>query len=1472
MGLSDRNMKFFFIILFGVFLFISSIQNTYAVGAYPYPQEVKQPDGSSLTIKIHGDEWYNWITTTDGYRILKTENGFFEYASLLKSGEVVNSGIRASNPDKRETSETNFLNSISQNIGVSRDAFNKKRDEKYGSFLKSSTMSTFYPSSGENNLLLILANFSDTDTTYSSNKFDDFMNQADYDGTGSFRDYYQEVSKGALTINTTVSEWVEVPGNHDYYGSEEKWGEFALQAVQQAAASGIDFSQFDNDGDGVVEGIAIIHQGAGQEVTSDETDIWSHSYSFSSWGVSESERTFNGVVVDQYTIQPEWRSTSGDINTIGVICHEFGHNLGLLDFYDTNEETDGQYPGTGVWDIMASGTYNGSPSGSTPAHHNPFSKAELGWVDVTVIDEPAGITLNPVYNSGEVLRINSPVANEYILLENRQKTGFDAYLPGGGMLVYHVDGNLIEERRQSNTINVDSHQAFYPIAANGTIGNASCPFPGSANVTALTDDTSPAMETWDGQGFNRSMTAIGKTDDVITFDFMSIQDGSPIDFDAIAADDQNIDLSWTPATENYPVLVAWSSDGTFGAPVDGQTYSVGETISGGGTVLYYGDSQTAETHTNLNSLTNYHYSIWSNKGDIYSANLKDSAQTKPAAVSSFPWTDGFESELINWSQEFRSGDTQWGTGPVKVNNIEVAPYEGTLYASFFQEGYTSPATRLISPPLNLESTESYQLKFRHIQSEWEGDQDEMRVLVRTQSSGVWEEIAYYGAHTPEWAERIIDIPYSESLEIAFEGTSNYGYGIGIDEVTVYNTSPCQVKPDISVSNISSSDSTKTTINLTWDRGNGDALLVLARKDSAIYEIPDDGISYTANSNFGSGEKLGNNTYVIYNGTGNDISLSGLEHTSDYYFAFYEYYSSDHCYQTDAVTELFETEPNIYDITVSVTDPENAAIENAMVVYNDKDTLYTDGSGQTLFQAIHNELYQHIDVFKNEYTAKSYRFITDASKTLSIALKPFDPIAPSNLSYTKDYQTIDLKWDPVINDNFDHYHSFHTSIDGWQFIDNDQSETYGIGGVTFQNEGNPMAFMVFDAFSEEVLQTGYDMAPWSGDKVLAAFAAAEPLTPNNDWIISPEFTVKEGDFFSFMGKTLYEGSGEGAWGKEIINIKVKPSGQTTWTTLLQEEPVPTSWSRFESDLSSYVGQKIQVAIQSVGNDTFVLLLDDLRVGPELGALSMEPTFPAPNTTFSKAERHKENISKPRKNPRKTQSTASSAPSMYVGNVEYAIYKDGSEISRTFGFGNALYTDIVSDCSLYDYTVSAIYGDVNMESATATTIQIQPCYSVTFIIKDEFGNPIQNASITFNNETMITDANGETRFSGVSSGAGQSYTITMTDYDQYEDVVDVNSDTSVQIAMTVSNTAISEEWKEQLKFNPNPVNTNGTITGLPHGTFEIELYDITGKMIERRTIFGGQDIIWPFSVHKPGLYMMLIKNEDGQAHRLKIIKKH
>jgi len=595
---------------------------SWSIGAYPYPITVTQTDGSQITIKLHGDEWYNWTTSTDGYRLIKNSKGIYEYAQL-KSGSLVASGVKASNAGARSSSETGFVQTLSKILSTS-DLHNAniKRSVAQQAIQKAIASRINKAQTGTFKLLVVLANFSDTQTSYTTEDFDALLNT----NVGSFHDYYLENSNGTLNVVSTVTAWVTLPKSHDYYGPEDKWGEFAYEAIKAAFTAGVDMSQFDNDGDGVIDGIAIYHQGNGQEATDDKTDIWSHAWTLTSAGYSQSARTFGSVVADGYFTQPELLEGGLDLTTIGVICHEFGHILGALDFYDTDYKVNGQYDGTGDWDLMASGAYNGSPSGSSPAHHNPYTKIAYGWITPQVLSTVQSVKLSPVLTSQQVYRVNTTTANEYFLLENRVQKGFDSNLPGAGMLIYHVDGDYITQHADSNNVNAYAHQGLYikKAYAAGDLDTEGTPFPGSSSNTAFTDVTTPSSLSWSGDITNQSITNIAYINDTITFDFMALQDGVPTSFTGTLENDSAVQLNWVKAKENYPVLIAFSTNNTFGTPVDGHIYAPGDDIDGGGKVVYYGGDVQSFLHQNDTPERVFYYRIWSNKQVNYTSYLSTS--------------------------------------------------------------------------------------------------------------------------------------------------------------------------------------------------------------------------------------------------------------------------------------------------------------------------------------------------------------------------------------------------------------------------------------------------------------------------------------------------------------------------------------------------------------------------------------------------------------------------------------------------------------------------------------------------------------------------------------------------------------------------------------------------------------------------------------------------------------------------------
>lgn len=206
--------------------------------------------------------------------------------------------------------------------------------------------------------------------------FEPLLNQIGYTGnnTGSVRDYFKEVSYNKIDLTLTLFGIYTAPNSSAYYAGNsgtDKVPELARWLVTQVAKE-TDLSKFDANGDGLVDGFHFIFAGRGQADGGDKTTIWPHKSSITPFYQ-------NGVRVEVYSCSNELRSATA-ISTIGVICHEMTHGLGPLDFYDTNYATGGQFTGTGNWDLMAMGCYNGSPSGNRPSHPNMFIKAQLGWV------------------------------------------------------------------------------------------------------------------------------------------------------------------------------------------------------------------------------------------------------------------------------------------------------------------------------------------------------------------------------------------------------------------------------------------------------------------------------------------------------------------------------------------------------------------------------------------------------------------------------------------------------------------------------------------------------------------------------------------------------------------------------------------------------------------------------------------------------------------------------------------------------------------------------------------------------------------------------------------------------------------------------------------------------------------------------------------------------------------------------------
>lgn len=297
--------------------------------------------------------------------------------------------------------------------------------------------------------LIILVQF--TDSKFKSGHdlalYKRIANDANYSGNnfrGSIKDYFKAQSHGQFELDFDVAGICQLQHPYAYYGKNNsqkedvKPGEMVAEACLWAHEHGINFSKYDWDGDGEVDQVFVLYAGHGEASYDKDPDtIWPHMHylSASDYGKALS---LDGVTVDTYACSSELNG-DGNLDGIGTFCHEFSHCMGFPDLYDTSYAG---WFGMGDFDLMCSGSYNGD--GICPAGYSAYEKAECGWLtlkDMTDIEQETSIAgVQPMSADGDAYIIkNKGHKDEYYILENRQKTGWDSYLPASGLMITHVD-------------------------------------------------------------------------------------------------------------------------------------------------------------------------------------------------------------------------------------------------------------------------------------------------------------------------------------------------------------------------------------------------------------------------------------------------------------------------------------------------------------------------------------------------------------------------------------------------------------------------------------------------------------------------------------------------------------------------------------------------------------------------------------------------------------------------------------------------------------------------------------------------------------------------------------------------------------------------------------------------------------------------------------------------------------------------
>ena len=391
---------------------------------------------------------------------------------------------------------------------------------------------------GKKRGLILLVNFKDVSfkQTHTLEVFKRQVNEENYQNgaaIGSVHDYFMAQSNGRFDLTFDVKGVYNLSHNRAYYGgnvkidgqdTDQRPGEMIAEACK-LAANDVNYKDYDWDGDGEVDQVYIIYPGKGEADGGESETIWPHEWNL--WSSDYGRKlTLGGSVINTYACGPELNGKA-ELCGIGTICHEFSHCLGLPDFYDT---TSMGVADMGTWSVMSVGCFGGN--GHRPSGFTAYEKWMCGWQDPTPLLNDTTITrMKPMDSYGETFIIrNEGYSNEFYLLENRQQKGWDADLPGSGLMITHVDYD--EDIWKHNTINTDKlHPRCTLITADGKKpsnghksigGNTHNLYPFN-KVDELTETSTPAAKLYhsnaDGSLFMRKdiVGITQESDSTITF-------------------------------------------------------------------------------------------------------------------------------------------------------------------------------------------------------------------------------------------------------------------------------------------------------------------------------------------------------------------------------------------------------------------------------------------------------------------------------------------------------------------------------------------------------------------------------------------------------------------------------------------------------------------------------------------------------------------------------------------------------------------------------------------------------------------------------------------------------------------------------------------------------------------------------------------------------------------------------------------
>lgn len=780
-----------------IFLIISLLlvcltNNLFAVVAYPYPINYNQSDNTQLTVSLRGDERVNWGKTIDDYTIMRAKNGDWVYAIPNDNGGMQPSTMIAHNPNQRTAEENAFLINLDKELFYSQEQisylkqlwvinndFQERTKTAIGSDTTQSVMETY-------KLVVVLMSYSNYAFTTNKQEIENLFNQVGFSSNGhqgSVHDFFTACSFGKLNVEATVVGPYTTANELAYYGENYSGGgdmrarELIMEAVDSADYE-VDFSQYTNGSGNYVSCVYVIYAGFAESSGGGANTIWPHRSSVYPPIMKD------GVNIYDYACSSEKNGTeySPQPLVIGTICHEFSHVLGLPDFYDTNYEEDGSFSHHDSWDLMCSGNYNNG--GKCPPIWNAYQRATRNYTTIEELTTEGNITLQPLITDNVAYKLSFS-ANEYFILENRQQIFWDKYLPGHGMLIFHVNKNA--PGWTNHCINCNPNNPGFDLEeANGAYSySSSNPFPGTANKSEFSDTSNPSSQSFSGTSLNRPIMNITENTNTKNINFVygqtNLNRPSVLTANVDAIED-TVKVNLTVNNFNSNIVetgVCFSTTNVL--PTEATDNKITTTTP---------QSNALINITGLLPNTEYYVRAYAKTSSEIGYGEVLKVKTLCPAINDFPYHESFEelSSLICWSQETEEYvDNAWIIIDSAYTSGAIAtPKEGNSWAIIKSDRTSgSQKTTLVSSPIDVTMLEQPVLSFSYTQKIKNNKKDLLKIKYKTSAQDEWHELASYTASVDTWTEQIINLPTNENFVIiGFEAEVKGAYGVTLDDVKI----------------------------------------------------------------------------------------------------------------------------------------------------------------------------------------------------------------------------------------------------------------------------------------------------------------------------------------------------------------------------------------------------------------------------------------------------------------------------------------------------------------------------------------------------------------------------------------------------------------------------------------------------------------------------------------------------------------